>query len=161
MLRDLQDDDFIVSKTDKKGRITYVNKIFMDMAEYTEDELLGKPHSVVRHKDMPKAIFKYLWNTIEKKEECFAYVINSTKKGNDYWVFANVTASLDISGNIIGYYSVRRKPNPKALETIIPLYREMLRVEKSSGIDASFKVLTDVLQEKGVSYDEFIISLQG
>ena len=161
MLRDLQDNDFIVSKTDKKGRITYVNKIFMDMAEYTEEELLGKPHSIIRHEDMPKAVFRHLWNTIEKKEECFAYVINKTKDNNDYWVFANVTASLDVKGNIIGYYSVRRKPNPKALEVIIPLYKEMIRAEKSGGVDASFKILTDLLQEKGVSYDELIISLQG
>ena len=160
MIRDLQDNDFIVSKTDKRGRITYVNKIFMHMAEYTEEELLGKPHSIIRHEDMPKAVFRYLWNTIEKKEECFAYVINKTKNGNAYWVFANVTASLDTSGNIIGYYSVRRKPNPKALEIIAPLYKEMIRVEKSSGVDASFKILTDILAEKGVSYDELIISLQ-
>lgn len=160
MLKEMQENDFIVSKTDKKGRITYVNKIFMDMAEYSEEELLGKPHSLVRHKDMPKAVFKHLWNTIEKKEECFAYVINKTKNGNAYWVFANVTASLDVNGNIIGYYSVRRRPNPAALEVIIPLYKEMLKAEKNSGVDASFKILTDIIHEKGVSYDELIISLQ-
>ncbi len=160
MLRDLDENDFIVSKTDIKGKITYVNKIFMDIAQYTEEELLGKPHSIIRHPDMPKAVFKYLWDTIERKEEVFAYVINKTKNSNSYWVYANVTASLDLKGNIIGYYSVRRKPNPKALEVIIPLYKKMLEVEKTSGVDASFKVLTDILQDKGVSYDELIISLQ-
>lgn len=160
MLKKMDDNDFIVSKTDLTGKITYCNKIFMEMAEYTEAELLGKPHSIVRHPDMPKAVFKYLWTTIGKKEEVFAYVVNKTKENNHYWVFTNVTASLDDNGNKIGYYSVRRKPNPKALETIIPLYKKMIEIEKSSGVDASFKLLTDILAEKGVSYDELIISLQ-
>ncbi len=156
----MQENDFIVSKTDLKGKITYVNKIFMEMAEYTEEELLGKPHNIIRHQNMPKAVFKYLWDTVSKKDEVFAYVLNKTKQGNDYWVFANITASLDERGNIIGYYSVRRQPNQKALKIIQPLYAKMLEVEKSSGVDASFKVLTDILEEKGVGYDEFIISIQ-
>ncbi|MDD2448807.1 MAG: PAS domain-containing protein [Sulfurimonas sp.] len=161
MLRELKEDDFIVSKTDLKGRITYTNKIFIEMSEYRESELLGKPHNILRHPDMPKAIFKHLWETITQKKELFAFIVNKTKESNAYWVYANVTASLDEKGNIIGYYSVRRKPNPKALEVIIPLYKKMIDVEKGSGVDASFKILTDILKEKGVSYDEYIISLQG
>ncbi|MBU0719968.1 PAS domain-containing protein [bacterium] len=160
MQKDMQENDFIVSKTDLKGHITYVNKIFMTMAEYTEAELLGKPHSLIRHPDMPKAVFKLLWQKVQNKEEIFAYVINKTKNNNDYWVFANVTASLDENGRIIGYYSVRRKPNPKALEIIEPVYKKMLEVQNRSGVDASLKILTDILDEKGVSYDEFIISIQ-
>ena len=160
MLRELQPDDFIVSKTDTKGRITYVNRIFMDLAEYTESELLGKPHNIVRHPKMPRVIFKLLWERIQKKEEIFAYVLNKTKNGNEYWVLANVTASLDAQGNIVGYYSVRRKPNPKALEIIKPLYEKMLEAEKSGGMDASMKILEDTLKEEGASYDEFIIHIQ-
>ena len=113
MERKMNDNDFIVSKTDLKGKITYCNRIFMDMAEYSEEELLGAPHNIIRHKDMPKDVFQLLWDRIQKKEEVFAYVVNRTKNNNEYWVFANVTASLDVRGNIIGYYSVRRKPNPK------------------------------------------------
>lgn len=160
MLKEMQENDFIVSKTDLKGRIIYCNKIFMQMAEYSEEELLGKPHSIIRHPDMPKAVFKYLWDVIPTKQEVFAYVVNKTKNGNDYWVYANITATVDINGKIVDYYSVRRKPNPKALEVIIPLYKKMVEVEKNSGVDASFKVLTDILKEKGASYDELIISLQ-
>ncbi|DAB30723.1 MAG TPA: PAS sensor protein [Sulfurimonas sp. UBA12504] len=160
MLKEMKDEDFIVSKTDLKGRIIYCNKIFMEMAEYTEEELLGKPHSIIRHPDMPKAVFRHLWNVIPTKQEVFAFVINKTKNNNDYWVYANVTATVDTNGKIVDYYSVRRKPNPKALAVIIPLYRKMIEVEKSSGVDASFKVLTDILAEKGVSYDELVISLQ-
>jgi PAS domain S-box-containing protein len=160
MQKEMAENDFIVSKTDLSGKITYCNKIFMKMAEYSEDELLGKPHSIIRHPDMPKAVFKFLWDTIPTKQEVFAFVVNKTKNNNHYWVFTNVTASVDKNGKIIGYYSVRRRPNPKALEVIIPLYKEMIRVEKSEGVAASFKVLTDILQEKGIGYDELIISLQ-
>lgn len=160
MERKLGENDFIVSKTDTKGRLTYVNKIFIDLAEYTEEELLGKPHSIVRHPEMPKAIFKLLWDRVQAKEEIFAYVVNKTKDNNFYWVYANVTPSLDEDGNTVGYYSVRRKPNPEALAIIKPLYAQMLQAEKSNGIDASMKILTDLLYQEGVDYDEYIISIQ-
>ncbi len=161
MERVLGDEDFIVSKTDTKGRIIYVNKIFMDLAEYGEDELLGKPHNIVRHPDMPKAIFKLLWERIQAKKEIFAYVVNTTKKGNHYWVFANVTASLDARGSIVGFYSVRRKPNPQALEIIKPLYKQLCDAERSGGVEASTKLLKQTLAEKGADYDEYIIHIQG
>ena len=160
MLRELKPDDFIVSKTDTKGRLTYVNRIFMELAEYSEDELLGRPHNIVRHPSMPRTIFKLLWDRIQKKQEIFAYVINKTKNNNEYWVLANVTASLDERGNIVGYYSVRRKPNPRALEIIKPLYAKMLEAEKRGGIEAGLQVLEEKLHEEGAEYDEFIISIQ-
>lgn len=160
MLKEMKKDDFIVSKTDLKGQITYVNKIFMEMGEYTEAELLGKPHNLIRHPDMPKAVFKLLWDMVKNKDEIFAFVINKTKNGNDYWVYANVTPSLDENGRIVGYYSVRRRPNPAAIEIIKPLYAQMLQAEKSGGVGAGTKVLTDLLNEKGVSYNELIISIQ-
>lgn len=160
MERMMNENDFIVSKTDTRGKITYCNKIFINMAEYTEDELIGAPHNIIRHPDMPQAVFKLLWDRIQNKEEVFAYVLNQTKKKNEYWVFANVTASLDTRGNIIGYYSVRRKPNAQALSIIKPLYKKMLEAEKQGGVQASTKILMDVLEDKGVSYDELIISIQ-
>lgn len=161
MLKSMKKNDFIVSKTDLKGRITYTNKIFMDMSEYTEEELLGKAHNIIRHPDMPKAVFKLLWDTVGNGDEIFAYVLNKTKSNNDYWVYANVTPSLDENGKTIAYYSVRRMPNPKAIEIIKPLYAQMLQTEKSAGVDASTKILTDILDQEGVSYNEFIISIQG
>ncbi|MBE0499327.1 MAG: PAS domain-containing protein [Campylobacterales bacterium] len=160
MERKMDENDFIVSKTDLKGKISYCNRIFMEMAEYSEEELLGAPHSIIRHPEMPKAVFKLLWDRIQKKEEVFAYVLNRTKNKNEYWVFANVTASLDVRGKIIGYYSVRRKPNEKALAIIKPLYAAMLEAEKRGGIEASTKILTDLLAKKGMSYDELIIAIQ-
>jgi PAS domain S-box-containing protein len=160
MLKELKENDFIVSKTDTKGRITYVNKIFMDMAGYSEEELLGKPHNIIRHPEMPKAVFKLLWDMIQNREEIFAYVLNSTKNGDSYWVYANVTPSFNERGDVVGYYSVRRKPTQEALDVINPLYKEMLQAEKSGGIKASTQLLTDILNEKGLEYNELIISLQ-
>jgi len=153
-------DAFLSSKTDIKGHITYCNPPFIELSGFSEQELLGKPHNIVRHPDMPKIIFKLLWETIQNKEEIFAYVKNMSKDGGFYWVYANVTASLDTRGNIIGYYSVRRKPNQKALEIINPLYEKLLSLEKSGGMEASRVYLEELLQEKGVSYDEFSNNLQ-
>lgn len=160
MLKHMDKGDFIVSKTDLQGRITYTNKIFMTMGEYTEAELLEKPHSIIRHPEMPKAVFKLLWDTVKAGHEIFAFVLNKTKNNNAYWVYANITPSRDENGKTIGYYSVRRMPNPKAIDIIKPLYAQMIQAEKSNGADAGTKVLMDILNEKGVSYNEFIIAIQ-
>ena len=159
--RDLKEDDFIVSKTDLKGRITYCNQIFMELAKYTEEELLGAPHSIIRHPDMPRVVFKLLWDRIQNKEEIFAYVKNLSKDGGYYWVFANVTASLDTNGNIIGYYSVRRKPSDEGIRVMSEVYAKMIELEKMGGMEASGKYLGEILEAKGMSYDELIANLQG
>lgn len=156
----VKENDFLVSKTDSKGKITYCNPPFMEIAGFSENELLGKPHSIVRHPDMPRLIFKTLWDGISDNKEIFAYVKNLSVDGGYYWVFANITASLDSNGNIYGYYSVRRKPNPKALDVIIPLYEKLLSLENSGGIDSSAAYLNEVLKDKGISYDQFTNNLQ-
>lgn len=160
MEKHLHDDDFIVSKTDLKGRITYGNDKFIEMSGYSEKELLGAPHNILRHEDMPKIVFKLLWDRVQSKKEIFAYVKNRCKNNDHYWVFTNVTASLDKSGRIIGYYSVRRKPNPDAVKTIIPIYKELIGVEKTLGVEASLNELEAVLNKNKVTYDEFINSIQ-
>ena len=110
---------------------------------------------------MPKSVFKLLWDYVQDGKEIFAFVLNETKNKNEYWVYANVTPSKDENGKTIGYYSVRRMPNPEALKIIEPLYAKMLQAEKTGGIDAGTKILTDLMHEKGVGYNELIISLQG
>ena len=156
----VEESAFLVSKTDLNGRITYCNEPFLKIVGAKQHELLGKPHNIIRHPDMPRAIFKLLWQRIQNKEEIFAYVKNKSFDGGYYWVFANITTSLDVQNNPVGYYSVRRKPNPKAIEVIEPIYQKLLSVEKSGGMDASMKFLTDFLNEKNLSYDEFINNLQ-
>jgi len=151
--------EFIVSKTDLKGRITYGNELFIKMSGYDEEELLGAPHSILRHPSMPKAVFKLLWDTISKGDEIFAFVNNLAKSGANYWVQAQVTPSYDDSGRIIAYHSVRRRPKKESVALISKIYEEMLKIEKTSGVDASFNYLANILASKGVSYDELILSL--
>ena len=156
----LKIDDFIVSKTDTKGIILYGNKTFIKMSGYNEEELLGSPHSILRHPDMPKVIFYFLWERLKNKQEIFAYVKNLCKDGSFYWVFANVTATLDNNGAVRDLHSVRRKPKDKALKVIPDLYATLLSAEKSGGLEASKTLLTKILDEQGVDYDTFVLSLQ-
>lgn len=156
----MKEDDFIVSKTDLKGKITYCNEIFIDFAKMDESELLGQPHNTIRHPDMPRLVFKLLWERVQNKKEIFAYVKNLSADGSYYWVYANVTASVDQNDNVIGYYSVRRKPNVQNLGVIIDLYKKLLEEERRGGLEASSSYLNNLLKEKGLSYDEFINKVQ-
>lgn len=160
----MRDDDFIVSKTDLKGRITYANKVFAEFAGMDESEYLGKQHNVVRHPDMPRCVFKLLWDHIQDGKEIFAFVKNIRKDGGYYWVLANVTPSVDENGQVVGYYSVRRKPNPKAMPHVTALYRQLLQIEQAAGsrdaIGAALAHVTQLLNEKGTSYERFVLDLQ-
>jgi PAS domain S-box-containing protein len=157
--------DIIVSKTDLKGVITYANRTFCSVAGYDERELIGQQHNIVRHPDMPRCVFKYLWDNIATGKEIFAFVINQAKNGDHYWVFAHVTASYDASGNnMIGYHSVRRVPPKGPRDVVAGLYKAILAEERKhsspkEGIDAGLNLLVSVLKEKGVGYDELIFSL--
>ncbi len=122
------------------------------------DELIGQPHDIIRHPDMPKIVFRLLWETIAKKKEIHAYVKNLCKSGSYYWVFANVTPSY-LGNRVVGYHSSRRTASKKAIEIIKPIYDILLEAEKKGGMEASGKILNDLLKEKGVSYDEFILSI--
>jgi len=125
--------------------------------------LLGSQHNIVRHPDMPRGIFKFLWDTLHSQQECFAYVKNMSRDGSYYWVFANVTPSRDMQGNVEGYFSVRRKPKPSSIAIVSDLYRKMLDEERRAGpkdaCAASLALLNGVLVQKGVSYESFILSI--
>ena len=153
-------DAFLVSKTDTKGRITYCNEPFLKIVGAKQNELLGKPHNIIRHPDMPRIVFKLLWEYVKSKREIFAYVKNKSFDGGYYWVFANITASLDANKNIVGYYSVRRKPNPKAIEIIEPIYKNLIELEKTGGMEATSKALFELLEQKHTTYDELVNNLQ-
>ncbi len=154
------ENDFIISKTDKKGFITYCNRIFMDMCQYSEEELIGANHNLIRHPDMPKIAFKILWDLVQDGKEFFGFVKNLRKDGGYYWVYANITPSFDNSGNIIGYYSVRRKPSTNGINTLIPIYQELINLEKTGGMSASEKFLNDFLKQNGTTYLQLVASLQ-
>jgi PAS domain S-box-containing protein len=160
----MRDDDFIVTKTDSVGLITYCNPIFIEFSGFSEHELLGKQHNIVRHPDMPRAVFALLWQTIKSGDEFMGYVKNLSKCGAYYWVFATVTPSFKPnSKEIIGFFSVRRKPDKSKLRIIEPIYREMLTAEKSVGrgeaVAAGTAVLMNTLKPTGKDYREFVISL--
>ncbi len=162
--RTFPQDDVIVTKTDLKGRITYANKVFCDIAGINEFEALGAPHSFLRHPDMPRCVFKLLWDRISAGHEVFAYVINMASNGDHYWVFAHVTPSFDQNGVICGYHSNRRVPERRTVGIVLQLYKTLKFIEddakdRARGMQAAGDKLLDILKEKGVGYDEFVFSL--
>lgn len=157
--------EFIVSKTDLKGNITYANDVFLRVAGYCEHDMIGAPHSIIRHPHMPRCVFKLLWDTISAGDEIFAYVINMATNGDHYWVLAHVTPTYDNSGALIGYHSCRRKPDAGVVSSVIvPLYQALRDAEKKAGggkagMAAGTALLHSVLKDKGVAYDELIFSI--
>ncbi len=147
--------DMIVSKSDEKGDITYTNPIFMKISGYTKGELLEQPHSILRHPDMPKVIFKYLWDNLKAGKEVHAFVKNLCKDGGYYWVLAQVRVATNPDGSFRNYVSTRTNVQPKAKETIAGLYAKLLDIEKSEGVDASEAALMSFLDENSVTPDTF------
>jgi PAS domain S-box-containing protein len=162
--RSFSPDDIIVSKTDAKGRMTYVNDVFLKVSGYTEDEVLGQPHSMIRHPQMPRCVFKLLWDTIQSGKEIFAYVNNRAKNGDFYWVFAHVTPTFDQNNQIVGYHSSRRVPRREAVKIIEPIYAQLAGIESNTvdaklGMQKSTQALIDTIAQKGISYDELMFTL--
>ena len=121
---------FLVSKTDEKGIIRFANDDFCKIAEYSIDELMGKPHNMVRHKDMPKKAFKSLWDTVKKGGIWTGYVKNATKSGGYYWVYATVYPFESCDGSK-GYLSCRRKASKKEINDAEILYKQWREEEKN------------------------------
>lgn len=162
--RKLGADDVIVTKTDLKGRITYANDVFCAICAMTEPDLLAQPHSVIRHPEMPRGVFRLLWETVQRGEEIFAYVVNLAADGAHYWVLAHVTPSHDRHGRVVGYHSNRRRPSPGAIDRIRPLYQRLLAEEArhpraTDAAQAGIDLLDALLAEQGTTYDRFIWDL--
>ena len=155
-------DEIIVSKTDLKGRLTYANDVFLRVSAYSEEEVLGQPHSLIRHPETPRGLFHVLWETIQGGQEIFAYINNLAKDGANYWVLAHVTPSRAANGSIVAYHSNRRLPARAAITRIEELYASMRAAEAGhrrtvDAAAASRRVLEESLG--GRSYDEFIWEL--
>ncbi|HVI51329.1 MAG TPA: PAS domain-containing protein [Candidatus Sulfotelmatobacter sp.] len=162
--RTFPDSEIIVSKTDPQGRITYVNDVFLGVSGYLESEVMGKAHNVIRHPDMPRCVFKLLWDKIQASQEIFAYVNNRAKSGDYYWVLAHITPSFNANRQIIGYHSNRRSPTRAAIAKIAPLYAQLLQEEQKHsdrklGIEAGTRLLMNTLANQGIGYEEFVFSL--
>lgn len=157
-------EDVIVSKTDLTGKITYANNVFLEIAGYEEHEVLGQPHSLIRHPDMPRSVFKFMWDTLEAEKEIFAYVVNMAKNGDHYWVYAHVTPTFGSTGRPIGYHSNRRVPDPAAVAKVKQIYAALLTEErkytdKREQLAAGTALFLETLQGTGMQYDEFVWTL--
>lgn len=156
-------DQLIVSKTDLKGNITYANRTFMAVSDYAEPQLLSRPHNLIRHPDMPRGVFKLLWQTLQQGKEFFGFVKNSTANGNYYWVYANITPSYDLNGQKDGYFSVRRDAPEAAISTISALYRQLKiqeqGLERHEATEASYRGLCDYLEQRQQSYHNWVTRL--
>jgi len=147
--------DIVVSRGDAEGNITYANPIFWKLSGYTQGELLDKPHSILRHPDMPKIIFKFLWDNISTGKEVKAFVKNLSKDGGFYWVLAHVKAATNPDGSFRNYTSTRKGMTPAARAVIEPLYKKLLEAEQSGGMEASLPILEAFLSENGASLATF------
>jgi len=157
-------DELIVSKTDLKGVITYANEVFERVSGFSQAELIGAPHNLIRHPEMPRCVFKLLWDTLKSGNEIFAYVVNLARNGGHYWVFAHVTPSFDEAGVQRGYHSNRRVPYPDALQKVKPLYQALLAEERRvadrhTGMLNAERMVFDLLKKQKQDYSEFVFGL--
>ncbi len=153
---------YIVSKTDPKGIIEYGNDYFVEISGYSEAELIGRPHSLIRHPDMPKVVFKMMWDRINKAQNIMAVVKNLAKDGSYYWVITEFEPKVDpITNEIISHTAFRKAAPVKAVETIEPIYKKLIEIEKEAGMEGSEKYLRGFLEEKEMTYDEFVDQLVG
>jgi PAS domain S-box-containing protein len=163
--RPLSEHETLVSKTDLTGRITFVNEVFERVSGYAAAELVGQPHSIVRHPEMPRCVFKLLWDTIEAGGELFAYILDFAKNGDHCWVFAHVTPEIDPDGRILGYRSDGRKADPAQLAKIVPIYEALVAEELRApdarqGMLAAHRQLLEKLRKKRIAFDESVFSLR-
>ena len=158
--RVLDDDAIIVSKTDPQGRIVYANDTFLSIAGYTESEILGAPHAILRHPSMPRSVFALLWSRIEQGREVYAMVLNRAKNGDHYWVHAHVTPSLAHDGSVRGHHSFRRKAPRASIDATERLYRDVLALEarevtKADQVRAGLQALQGAFGDLDTAYDRW------
>ena len=163
--RTFNEGEVIVTKTNLKGQITYANDVFQRASNVTERQALGQPHNFIRHPDMPRSIFKLLWDTIRDGREIFAYVVNRATNGDHYWVYAHVTPSFDGKGDIVGFHSNRREPDRRIIQQHVePFYKALRDAESAAGspkqgLAAGEALISKTLADAGKEYDEFICTL--
>ncbi|WP_035643936.1 PAS domain-containing protein [Flavobacterium sp. ASV13] len=147
----------LLSKTDTKGTILYANEDFIDVSGYDEFELIGQAHNIIRHPDMPKVIFKFLWDSIKSNKNIHAIIKNMSKTGRYYWVITDFKIIADSDGQIVGYFGTRKSvPEDIIVKFIEPLYKKLLQIEEASGMLASEEYLIGFLEERKKTYMEYI-----
>ena len=140
---------YIISSTDIKGLITDVNDYFVEISGYSREELIGKPHNLIRHPDMPKVVFKLMWEQLKNGKDILALVKNLSKNGRYYWIFTTFEPIKNNDNKITGYKAHRKSAPKHTIETISDIYRQVLAVEKKEGVEKSEEFLNDYLKERG------------
>lgn len=162
--RALSGEDLLVSKTDLEGRVSYANEALLRVSARTETELVGEPHSVLRHPDMPRAVYRLVWTTLADRREASAYLLNLAADGAHFWVVTHLSPAVDARGRLVGYSAEHRVATRRALERVEPLYRMLLAEERRhprvpDAIDSSTAMLHKVLDGLGTTWDELVWSL--
>ena len=146
----LENKRYLVSETDAKGVITYCNDYFTEISGYSREELIGQQHNIIRHPDMPKVIFKLLWERIESGKNVNAVVKNLAKNGKYYWIFTEFKTRVDLDTNtVIGYNAHRKTISHSAVDVIAPLYATLIDIEQVEDMETAEEYLRGFLQEKG------------
>ena len=150
----------VISETDVYGRITNVNDVFCNVCGYSPEEMIGQPHSIIRHPDMPKLVFKLLWDNLKVGNNFIGVIKNLAKSGEYYWVITDFEMRRDATGNIT-HYIARRKSVPKAVieNYVAPLYETLLKLEKVGGMELSARFFKNYLAKQGKDYIDFIIDV--
>lgn len=152
----IPDEEVLVSVTDPKGIITDANDVFAKVSGYSKEELVGASHNVIRHPDMPKVMFKIVWDHIKDRENVMAVVKNLAKDGRYYWVVTDFITRVDADRNIINYTAYRRPVDDLVKDAVIPLYKALCAIEDLAGMEASEKFLVDYFENIGMTYDELV-----
>jgi PAS domain S-box-containing protein len=151
--------DMLVSKTDVKGVISYGNNTFVEISGYKESELIGMPHNILRHPDMPKAIFYLMWESIKNGKNIMAVVKNLSKNGDHYWVTTDFDIQRNREGKIRNFIAFRQAAPKNVVKVIEPLYATMLEIEEKHSMEESINYLEAFLEEKQMSYNQYIEDL--
>mgnify|MGYP001746679279 FL=1 len=143
-----------------KGTITNVNDVFCAVSHYSASELIGQPHNLIRHPDMPKLIFKLLWDNLKVGNNFVGVIKNLAKTGEYYWVVTDFEMRRDAMGNITHYIG-RRKSVPEAAinNYLAPFYESLLKMEKIGGVELSSRFFKNYLTKQGKDYIDFVISI--
>ncbi|MEE9444982.1 MAG: PAS domain-containing protein [Cocleimonas sp.] len=157
----LKPNDLIISRSDLQGTIIQCNNLLASLSGWSQEELLGSNHNVLRHPDMPKALFKIIWGAISAKKEFYGYIKNLRKDGGFYWTFAYITADINRKREITGYTSYRRFAPKLTIEAIEPIYKILIKAEEQGGLELSETLFQEYLEKTGFgSYDKLIVDLQ-
>ncbi len=153
----LDNTKYIESDTDLQGIITDCNDYFAEISRYSREELIGQPHNIVRHPDMPKIAFKILWDRLKKEQNINLAIKNLAKDGRYYWVFTHFDFKRDINTKkVVGYTAYRKTISNKVTDILLPIYKKLTEIEKTEGMEGSLKYLNNFLDEHDLTIDTLL-----